>query len=167
MSLSATRSRRANAGNRWAEALAAAQLENGDAPDPDAEVSGEEFVGREEEDVFESDFESTDEEEYAREGILDEEKQVMLEERAERRAARAKASKSVAAPVQRMLERATKGEPVKKKRKVVAKTDVEKGTGKSKGESVKWDAIRQSRRASTVKHKTLVRERLKDAEERK
>jgi hypothetical protein len=32
---------------RWAEALAAAQLENGDAPDPDAEVSGEEFVGRE------------------------------------------------------------------------------------------------------------------------
>ncbi|KAG9122860.1 hypothetical protein FRC07_000583 [Ceratobasidium sp. 392] len=167
MSLSATRSRRPNAGNRWAEALAAAQLENGDAPDPDAEAPGEEFVGREEEDVFESDFESTDEEEYAKEGIADEEKQVMLEERAERRAARAKAAKSVAAPVQRMLERATKGEPVKKKRKVVVKTKSEKGAAKSGGDIVMWDATRQSRRASTVKHKALVRERLEDAEKRR
>ncbi|KAG8705823.1 hypothetical protein FRC08_001425 [Ceratobasidium sp. 394] len=167
MSLSATRSRRSNTGNRWAEALAAAQLENGDVPDPDAEISGEEFVGREEEDVFESDFESTDEEEYAKEGMQDEEKQVMMEERAERRAARVKASKSVAAPVQRILERATKGEPVKRKTKVVVKGDPGKGAGKSGGDSVMWDATRQSRRASTVKHKTLVRERLKDAEERK
>ncbi|KAG8737928.1 hypothetical protein FRC10_007533 [Ceratobasidium sp. 414] len=167
MSLSTTRSRRSNAGNRWAEALAAAQLENGDVPDPDAEVSGEEFVGREEEDVFESDFESTDEEEYAKEGVQDEEGQVMMEERAERRAARARASKSVAAPVQRILERAAKGEPVKRKKKAVVKQDSGKCMDKNSGDSVMWDATRQSRRASTVKHKTLVRERLKDAEERK
>ncbi|KAF8761324.1 Kinesin protein [Rhizoctonia solani] len=103
MSLSATRSR------RWAEALAAVQLENGDAPDPDAEAPGEEFVGKEEEDVFESDFESTDEEEYAKQGVDDGEKQVQMEEKAERR----------------------------------------------------------SERSSTVKHKFLVQERLKDAENRK
>jgi hypothetical protein len=90
---------------RWAEALAAAQLENGDAPDPDAEISGEEFVGKDgrscsllleiwvgftdpkhaEEDVFESDFESTDEEEYAKQGVEDGEKEALMEERAERR----------------------------------------------------------------------------------
>ncbi|KAF8599242.1 YL1-domain-containing protein [Ceratobasidium sp. AG-I] len=166
MSLSATRSRRTNAGNRWAEALAAAQLESGDAPDPDAEVSGEEFVGRDEEDAFESDFESTDEEEYAKEGQQDGEKEIVLEERAERRAARAKASKSAAAPLQRIINRAARGEPVKKKQKVAPKT--ESGGAKSKpAESFVWDATRQSRRTSTVKHKTLVRERLKDAEQRK
>jgi hypothetical protein len=38
-----------------------------------------------EEDVFESDFESTDEEEYAKQGVEDGEKQVQIEEKAERR----------------------------------------------------------------------------------
>jgi hypothetical protein len=66
-----------------------------------------------------------------------------------------------------MLNRTTKGEPAKKKRKVAPKADSGKGKGKSVGESFMWDATRQSRRTSTVKHKALVRERLKDAEERK
>ncbi|KAF8679511.1 Kinesin protein [Rhizoctonia solani] len=155
MSLSATRSR------RWAEALAAVQLENGDAPDPDAEAPGEEFVGKEEEDVFESDFESTDEEEYAKQGVDDGEKQVQMEEKAERRAARAKASKIGAAPTQKILERAMRGEPAPKKRRISTKNNVEKRA------SIYWDATRQSERSSTVKHKFLVQERLKDAENRK
>ncbi|QRW05772.1 kinesin motor domain protein [Ceratobasidium sp. AG-Ba] len=167
MSLSATRSRRTNAGNRWAEALAAALVENGDASDPDAEISGDEFVGKEEEDVFESDFESTDEEEYTKEGIEDGEKQVIAEERAQRRAARARATKTAATPAQRMLERAIRGEPARKKQKVSAKTECDKSARKGTGDSVMWDATRQSRRTSTVKHKALVRERLKDAEQRK
>lgn len=81
-------------------------------------------------------------------------------------AARAKASKSAAAPVQRILNRAARGEPVKRKQKVANKA--EPGGSKSKGvEAFVWDATRQSQRASTVKHKTLVKERLKDAEKRK
>ncbi|KAJ1310797.1 hypothetical protein OPQ81_009317 [Rhizoctonia solani] len=160
MSLSATRSRRSNAGNKWAEALAALQLENGDALDPDAEAPGEEFIGKEEEDVFESDFESTDEEEYAMQGIEDSEKQVQVEERAERRAARAKASKSGAAPTQKILERAMKGRPAPKKKSTSTKSTLERKP------SI-WDTTRQSERASTVKHKFQVQERLKDAEKRK
>ncbi|CAE6457398.1 unnamed protein product [Rhizoctonia solani] len=162
MSLSATRSRRSNAGNRWAEALAAVQIESGDAPDPDAEAPGEEFVGKEEEDVFESDFESTDEEEYAKQGVEDGEKQVQIEEKAERRAARTKASKTGAAPTQKILERAMRGQPApKKKRTSTTKINVEKKA------STFWDTTRQSERSSTVKHKFLVQERLKDAEKRK
>ncbi|CEL58321.1 vacuolar protein sorting-associated protein 72 [Rhizoctonia solani AG-1 IB] len=98
MSLSATRSRRSNAGNRWAEALAAVQIESGDAPDLDAEAPGEEFVGKEEEDVFESDFESTDEEEYAKQGVEDGEKQVQIEEKAERRAHAPRRPRPIVAP---------------------------------------------------------------------
>ncbi|KAH7330720.1 YL1 nuclear protein-domain-containing protein [Rhizoctonia solani] len=161
MSLSTTRSRRSNAGNRWAEALAAVQLESGDAPDLDAEAPGEEFVGKEEEDVFESDFESTDEEEYAKQGVDDGEKQVEMEEKAERRAARSKASKIGSAPAQKILERAIKGQPAPKKKRTLIKSATERKP------SLLWDATRQSERSSTVKHKFQVQERLKDAEKRK
>ncbi|CAE6438117.1 unnamed protein product [Rhizoctonia solani] len=140
MSLSVTRSRRSNAGNRWAEALAAVQLESGDAPDPDAEASGEEFIGKEG-----SDFESTDEEEYAKQGVEDGEKQVQMEEKAERRAARAKASKVGAAPTQKILERAMR-QPAPKKKRTLTKNSVEKKA------SILWDTTRQSERSSTVKH---------------
>ncbi|CUA77752.1 vacuolar protein sorting-associated protein 72 [Rhizoctonia solani] len=112
-------------------------------------------------DVFESDFESTDEEEYAKQGIEDGEKQVQMEEKAERRAARAKASKIGSAPAQKILERAMRGQPAPKKKQPSTKNILEHRFGSL------WDATRQSERASTVKHKFQVQERLKDAEKRK
>ena len=55
---------------------------------------------------------------------------------------------------------------MKKKQKIAPKTGPGGAKGKATDDFV-WDATRQSRRTSTVKHKTLVRERLKDAEQRK
>ncbi|KAK1225302.1 hypothetical protein PQX77_011821 [Marasmius sp. AFHP31] len=86
------RSRRSTAGNRMQAAMAEMTIEEPD-PEDDKDFAIEKF----EEDVFESDFESTDEEEVQREDAEAGEKGVYDEEKQARKAARSRVEKATAA----------------------------------------------------------------------
>ncbi|KAI0294748.1 YL1 nuclear protein-domain-containing protein, partial [Russula brevipes] len=151
------RSRRSTAGNRMEAALA--ELSIDDVKD---EADDKDFVVvKDEEDVFESDFESTDDEAEAVQEIPDSgEKQVRAEERREKKAAQNRFER--AATIAHARQR-TSFAVAKKKRRVSLGLAIDAETGE-----VINNAQRQSRRSHTVLNTSATAQRMKkDAEDKK
>lgn len=173
--LSSRRPRRSTAGNRMELALAELVLEE----TPEVEDDADFIIGREEEDVFESDFMSTDEEAAQEDHAGD--KEVQEAERRERQAARARVEKATATAHAR--QRATfdpgaapsvsKSSMQKSRRRVSLGPVINAETGEviestTSGTTVMTVGVkRQSQRRHTVMSTTATATRMKDAEEKK
>ncbi|KAI5997401.1 YL1 nuclear protein-domain-containing protein [Pisolithus albus] len=174
--LSSRRPRRSTAGNRMELALAELALEE----TPEVEDDADFIIEREEEDVFESDFMSTDEEAAQEDHAGD--KEVQEAERRERQAARARVEKATATAHAR--QRATfdpgaapsvsKSSVQKSRRRVLLGPVVNAETGEviesttsGTTTAVTVGVKRQSQRRHTVMSTTATATRMKDAEEKK
>ncbi|KAH9994504.1 YL1 nuclear protein-domain-containing protein [Russula vinacea] len=165
------RSRRSTAGNRMEAALAELNVE-----DVKDEVDDKDFfIVRDEEDVFESDFESTDEEADTAQQTADAgERQVRVEERREKKAAQNRVEKAAAVAHARLrvtfnpetydeAAEETSSMVAKKKRRVSLGLAIDAETGE-----VINNAQRQSRRSYTVLSTSATAQRMKkDAEDKK
>ncbi|KAF8633184.1 hypothetical protein AX15_001482 [Amanita polypyramis BW_CC] len=173
------RSRRSTAGNRMQAALAEMSQED-TTKDLDDDV---EFINdKEEDDIFESDFESTDEE-AAQAEIASGEKEVQDEEKRARKQAKSKFEKLTAAADARLRvtfdpEAATKAiQKPKPRRRISLGLAVNAETGEVDGAPTAGGLdsstiqgqtkIRQSRRKQTIQNTVETVKRLKSSEERK
>ncbi|KAK7055451.1 YL1 nuclear protein-domain-containing protein [Favolaschia claudopus] len=163
-SLVSRRSRRSTAGNRMEAAMAEMELEvhTKDADD-DVDFTND----KDEEDVFDEDFESTDEE--AQENELASESAAQEEDKRARKVARTRLEKVTQAAHARnkatfkpQLEEAS---PSKAKRRVSLGRAVDAATGKAIAE--RPTTHRQSMRKHTILNTTLTETRLKRSEEKK
>ncbi|KAI6104737.1 YL1 nuclear protein-domain-containing protein [Pisolithus croceorrhizus] len=173
--LSSRRPRRSTAGNRMELALAELALEE----TPEVEDDTDFINDRDEEDVFESDFMSTDEEAAREDHAGDEE--VREAERRERKAVRARVEKATA--IAHARQRATfdpgaapsvsKSSIQKSRRRVSLGPVVNAETGEviegtTSGATVMTVGVkRKSQRRHTVMSTTATATRMKDAEEKK
>ncbi|KAI0005292.1 YL1 nuclear protein-domain-containing protein [Russula compacta] len=165
------RPRRSTAGNRMEAALAELSIE--DVKDEADDIDF--IVVKDEEDVFESDFESTDEEtETAQHAPEAGERQVRAEERREKKAAQNQVERAAAAAHSRQrvtfhpeiydnAAEETSFMVAKKKRRVSLGLAIDAETGE-----VINNAQRQSRRSHTVLNTSATAQRMKkDAEDKK
>ncbi|KAF8498991.1 YL1 nuclear protein-domain-containing protein [Russula emetica] len=165
------RSRRSTAGNRMEAALAELSIEdvNDEADDRDF------IIARDEEDVFESDFENTDEEAETAQQTADAgERQIRAEERKEKKAAQNRVERTAALAHARQrvtfnpetyddAVEETSSMVAKKKRRVSLGLAIDAETGE-----VINNAQRQSRRSHTVLNTSATAQRMKkDAEDKK
>ncbi|KAI9510690.1 YL1 nuclear protein-domain-containing protein [Russula earlei] len=171
-SLARRRSRRSTAGNRMEVALAELSIEE----DMNDEIDDKDFIViRDEEDVFESDFESTDEETDAAHQASDAgERQVKVEDRRVKKAAQSRVERAAAAAHARQKvtfhpeiyddpAEAISSMAAKKKRRVSLGLAIDAETGE-----VINNAQRQSRRSHTVLNTSATAQRMKkDAQDRK
>lgn len=173
--LSSRRPRRSTAGNRMELALAELALEE----TPEVEDDADFINDRDEEDVFESDFMSTDEEAAPEDHAGD--KEVQEAERRERKAVRARVEKATA--IAHARQRATfdpgaapsvsKSSIQKSRRRVSLGPVVNAETGEviegtTSGATVMTVGVkRKSQRRHTVMSTTATATRMKDAEEKK
>ncbi|TFK38664.1 YL1 nuclear protein-domain-containing protein [Crucibulum laeve] len=166
--LATRRPKRATAGNRMAEALAEMALDefNKDLDDDNDFVND-----KDEEDVFESDFASTDEE-AQQEGVDGGEKEVHDEEKQARKAARSRLERATAAahaknkatfnPNTSTSASTSKPKPPKKPRKrLTLDTDSDDGGDGRKGTK------RKSKRVHTVQNTLVTTTRMKESEKKK
>ncbi|KAN0121360.1 YL1 nuclear domain containing protein [Russula decolorans] len=165
------RSRRSTAGNRMEAALAELSIE-----DVKDEADDRDFIiVRDEEDVFGSDFESTDEEAETAQQTADAgERQVRAEERKEKKAGQNRVERTVALAHARQrvtfnpetyddAAEETSSMVAKKKRRVSLGLAIDAETGE-----VINNAQRQSRRSHTVLNTSATAQRMKkDAEDKK
>lgn len=165
------RSRRSTAGNRMEAALAELSIE-----DVKDEADDKDFIiVRDEEDVFESDFESTDEEAETAQQTADAgERQVRAEERKEKKAAQNRVERTAALAHARQrvtfdpetyddAAEETSSMVAKKKRRVSLGLAIDAETGE-----VINNAQRQSRRSHTILNTSATAQRMKkDAEDKK
>ncbi|KAI0271730.1 YL1 nuclear protein-domain-containing protein [Gloeopeniophorella convolvens] len=170
-SLVRRRSRRSTAGNRMEAALAELSIE-----DTKDEVEDHDFlVAKEEEDVFESDFESTDEEaEAAQQAPEIGEKLVQVEERREKQTVRSRVERATAAAHARQKvtfnpeayddsAEESASAAARKRRRVSLGLAIDAETGE-----VINNAQRQSRRSHTILNTSATAQRMKkDAEDKK
>lgn len=163
------RSKRSTAGNRMEAALAELTVEEVN----EAEEDNDFINDKDEEDVFESDFASTDDE-AAAEDVDTEEKAAEDEERRARRSARARVEKATAAaharqrvtfhPQAETSEKVHNKEPQKLKRRVSLGVAVNAETGEVIEGGTRQ---RQSQRSHTIMNTSATVNRMKDAEEKR
>ncbi|EPQ61163.1 hypothetical protein GLOTRDRAFT_135702 [Gloeophyllum trabeum ATCC 11539] len=167
-SLVRRRSRRSTAGNRMEAALAEIAADEPQEAEEDKDFE----LKKDEDDVFESDFESTDEE-AAQEAPEAVEKAVQDEDRRERKAARTRVDRAVANANARQrvtfnpqLQASNAGtnesKTLKPKRRVSLGLAVDAETGE-----VMDSAQRRSSRTHTMLNRTVTANRIKDAEEKR
>ncbi|KAG2049133.1 hypothetical protein BDR06DRAFT_961850 [Suillus hirtellus] len=163
------RSKRSTAGNRMEAALAELAIEEVNEAEEDVDFVND----KDEEDVFESDFASTDDE-AAAEDIDTGEKTVEDEERRARRSARARVEKATAAaharhrvtfnPQAEISEKRPNKEAQKLKRRVSLGVAVNAETGEVIEGGTRQ---RQSQRSHTIMNTSATVNRMKDAEEKR
>ncbi|KAG1809860.1 YL1 nuclear protein-domain-containing protein [Suillus plorans] len=163
------RSKRSTAGNRMEAALAELAIEEVNEAEEDVDFVND----KDEEDVFESDFASTDDE-AAAEDIDTGEKTVEDEERRARRSARARVEKATAAaharhrvtfnPQTETSEKRPNKEAQKLKRRVSLGVAVNAETGEVIEGGTRQ---RQSQRSHTIMNTSATVNRMKDAEEKR
>ncbi|KAN0082575.1 YL1 nuclear domain containing protein [Tylopilus felleus] len=164
------RPKRSTAGNRMELALAELALEE----TPEAEEDIDFVVEKEEEDIFESDFASTDEE-AAQEDVDEGDRAAREEERKERKTFRARIEKATAAAHARQRvtfnpeASASQPRPAQKpKRRVSLGVVMNAETGEViEGGAGTAGAKRQSQRRYTVMNTSATVNRIKDAEEKR
>ncbi|KAG7090963.1 hypothetical protein E1B28_010031 [Marasmius oreades] len=168
-SLVSRRSRRSTAGNRMQAVMAEMSVE-----DPDPEDDQDFAVDKFEEDIFGSDFESTDEEEAQLEAESGE-KEVQDEEREARKSARSRVEKATAAaharqkmtfnPTASISQSASK--PKAKLRRQVT-ISVNPDTGEVTMDDIaRLSQKRQSKRTHTIKNSSATIKRLLETEQQK
>ncbi|EMD41507.1 hypothetical protein CERSUDRAFT_146509 [Gelatoporia subvermispora B] len=170
-SLATRRSKRSTAGNRMEAALAEFRAEDIGV---DAEDDVDFNIEKDEEDVFGSDFESTDEEAVPEDVDMVAEKVVQDEEKTTRKTARSKLDKVTAAAHARQRatfnpeaqasssSAAARSAPEKMKRRVSLGVAVNAETGE-----VLERSKRHSQRRHTILNTSLTAERVKEEEQRK
>ncbi|KAI9566103.1 YL1 nuclear protein-domain-containing protein [Boletus coccyginus] len=171
-SLVSRRPRRSTAGNRMELALAELALEEPKEVEEDIDF----VVEKDEEDVFESDFASTDEE-AAQEDVDEGDRDVREEERRERKTARARFEKATAAAHERqrvtfnpqaMLSQPRSQVTQRPKRRVSLGVVVNAETGEViEGGAGRVGAKRKSQRRHTIMNTSATVNRIKDAEEKR
>ncbi|GAA5885376.1 hypothetical protein JCM16303_006024 [Sporobolomyces ruberrimus] len=175
----ATRVKRVNAGNRMRALLEDEQGNGNEAEEMfKEEVDDVEFKQKEEADVFDSDFGSTDEDEYGEDDEDAGERRLENEAKAEKKAAKAKKKKGFVAP-SHPFARTTKDQAKKAARAArepVASTSAQTldddGLPAAKRKKTSMDPafvapMRESSRRSAVEFKKGVKDRLVESEKRR
>ncbi|KAJ3045616.1 Vacuolar protein sorting-associated protein 72 [Rhizophlyctis rosea] len=156
--MSATRERRQNAGSRM-RALIQEQVE---AEELFEEVENDEdFAGVEEEDVFDSDFASSDEEE----AVPDEEAAIIAEEKTDRKRAQQQRQKQTSLPIPPKRQPVSAG--AKQNAKSVRIKEAAVQRIKRLGEVSLISGPRQSGRTATVANKQLLVQKMEESNKRK
>ncbi|EGO19422.1 hypothetical protein SERLADRAFT_453395 [Serpula lacrymans var. lacrymans S7.9] len=162
------RSKRSTAGNRMEAALAELALEDPKDTEDDVDF----VVGKDEEDIFESDFASTDEE-AIQEGLDPGEATVQDEERKERKAARARVDKATAAAHARQrvtfnpqAHSSSSNDASRPKLRPKRRVSLGVAINVETGEVIEGSK-RQSQRRHTIMSTSATVSRIKDAEEKK
>ncbi|KAF9235858.1 YL1 nuclear protein-domain-containing protein [Melanogaster broomeanus] len=170
-SLISSRPKRSTAGNRMELALAELAVEEPQEGEDDVDFVND----KEEEDIFESDFASTDEE-AAQEDMDEGDIAVREEQRRERQTARTRVEKATAAAHARqrvtfdpeVISSQRKQKPSQKKKRYVSLgVAVNAETGEVIEGSGTIGVKRQSRRTHTIMNTSATVNRMKDAEEKK
>ncbi|KIK94688.1 hypothetical protein PAXRUDRAFT_827755 [Paxillus rubicundulus Ve08.2h10] len=170
-SLVSRRPKRSTAGNRMELALAELTVEENAEAEDDVDFVND----KEEEDIFESDFASTDEE-AARQDVDEADSAVREEEVRERKTARARAEKATAAAHARqrvtfnpeaVSSQSKRKATQKTKRRVSLGIVVNAETGEVIEGSGTSGAKRQSQRRHTIMNTSATVNRMKDAEEKR